>query len=43
VFAQLLPQHADLAQRLVPLDDLGEQDLQPLQIDRLRQVVMRPA
>ena len=41
MLAQLLPQHADFAQRLVPFDDLGEQDLQPLQIDRLRQVVVR--
>ncbi len=34
--AELPPEHPHLAQRVVPLDDLVEQDLQPLGIDRLR-------
>ena len=40
VLAQLLAQHLDLAQRVLPLDDLVEQDLQPLRLDRLGQVVV---
>ena len=35
VLAQLTPQRLHLAQRLQPLDDLVEQDLQPLDVDRL--------
>ena len=41
VLAQLPPQHLHLAQRVLPLDDLVEEDLQPLRIDRLGQVVVR--
>ena len=37
---QLPPQHAHLALRVVALDDLVEQDLQPLRIDGLREVVV---
>ena len=40
VLAQLAPQHADLAQRRVALDDLAQEDLQPLEIDRLGEVVV---
>ena len=40
LLAQLAAQHLDLAQRLVPLDDLGEQDPQPLQIDGLGEIVV---
>ena len=40
VLAELLAQHLDLAQRVLPLDDLVEQDLQPLRFDRLGQVVV---
>jgi hypothetical protein len=40
VLAQLLAQHLDLAQRVLPLDDLVEQDLEPLRLDRLGQVVV---
>ena len=40
LLAQLAAQHLDLAQRLVPLDDLRQQDPQPLEIDRLGQVVV---
>ena len=38
--AQLPPQHLHFAERLLPLDDLLEQDLQPLRIDRLGEVVV---
>ena len=38
--AQLAPQHADLATRRLPLDGLGQQDLQPMRIDGLGQVVV---
>ena len=38
--AQLAPQHLHLAQRLLALDDLLEQDLQPLGIDGLGEVVV---
>jgi hypothetical protein len=31
-----------LAQRVLPLDDLVEQDLQPLRLDRLGEVVVGP-
>ena len=41
VFAELAPQHAHLAQRRVALDDLAQQDPEPLQIDRLGEVVVR--
>ena len=40
VVAQLPPQRLDLAHRLLPLDDLREQDLKPLRIDRLGEVVV---
>ena len=40
VLAQLPAQRLHLAQRLLPLDDLVEQDLQPLDVDRLGQVVV---
>ena len=40
VLAQLAPQRLHLAQRLEPLDDLVEQDLQPLDVDRLGEVVV---
>jgi hypothetical protein len=40
VLAQLAAQHLHLAQRLLPLHDLVEQDPQPLRIDRLGQVVV---
>ena len=40
VLAQLPPQRLDLAQRLLPFDDLVEQNLQPLDVDRLGQVVV---
>ena len=40
VLAELLAQHLDLAQRVLPLDDLVEQDLEPLRLDRLVQVVV---
>ena len=40
VLAQLTAQRLDLAQRLLPLDNLVEQDLQPLDVDRLGQVVV---
>ena len=40
VLAQLPPQRLHLAQRLEPLDDLVEQNLQPLDVDRLGQVVV---
>ena len=38
---ELPAQRAHLALRVVALDDLVEQDLQPLRIDRLREVVVR--
>jgi hypothetical protein len=38
--AQLAPERLHLAQRLLPLHDLREQDLQPLRIDRLGHVVV---
>ncbi len=40
LLAQLAPQVAHLAQRLLPLDRLLQQDPQPLRIDRLAQVVV---
>ena len=40
MLAKLLAQHLDLAQRVLPLDDLVEQDLEPLRLDRLGQVVV---
>ena len=40
MLAQLLAQHLDLAQRVLPLDDLVEQDLEPLRLDRFVQVVV---
>ena len=40
VLAQLAAQRLHLAHRLEPLDDLVEQDLQPLNVDRLGQVVV---
>ena len=40
VVAELAPQHLHLAARVLPLDDLVEQDLQPLRLDRLGQVVV---
>ncbi len=40
MLAQLAPERFHLAHRLQPLDDLVEQDLQPLDIDRLGQVVV---
>ena len=40
LLAQLAPQQLDLAQRLLPLDGLVQQDPQPLRIDRLAQVVV---
>jgi hypothetical protein len=33
VLAKLTPQHLDFPERLEPLDDLVEQDLQPLDIE----------
>ena len=42
VLAQLLAQHFDLAQRVLPFHDLVEQDLEALWLDRLRQVVVGP-
>ena len=41
MLAQLLAQHLHLAQRVLPLDDLVEQNLQPLRLDRLGQIVVR--
>ena len=40
LLAQLAPQELDLAQRLLPLDRLVQQDPQPLRIDGLAQVVV---
>ena len=40
MLAQLAAQRLHLAQRLQPLDDLVEQDFQPLDVDRLGQVVV---
>ena len=40
VLPQLLAQDFDLAQRVLPLDDLVEEDLQSLRLDRLGQVVV---
>ena len=41
-FPQLAPQVPHLAQRVLPLDRLLQQDLQPLRIDRLAQVIVGP-
>ena len=41
VFPQLTPQRLHLAKRFQPLDNLVEQDLQALNVDRLGQVVVR--
>src|SRR4029077_11327544 len=41
MLAQLAPQRLHLAHRLEALDDLVEQDLQALNVDRLREVVVR--
>ncbi len=41
VFAQLTPQRLHFAKRLLPLDNLVEQNLQALNVDRLGQVVVR--
>ena len=41
VLAKLPPQHFDFAERLEPLDDLVEQNLEALEVDRLGQVVVR--
>ena len=40
LLAELTPQRPHLAQRLLPLDRLLQQDPQPLRIDRLAQVVV---
>ena len=40
MLAQLPTQRLDLTQRLEPLDDLVEQNLQPLEIHRLGQIVV---
>jgi hypothetical protein len=40
VLAQLAPERLDFAQRFLALDDLVEQDFQPLDVDRLGQVVV---
>ena len=40
VLPELLAQHLDLAQRVLPLDDLVEEDLQPLRLDRFVQIVV---
>ena len=40
MLAQLPPQHAHFAQRLLTLDRLLQQDQQPLRVDRLRQIVV---
>jgi hypothetical protein len=40
VLAQLLAQDLHLAQRFMPLDDLVEQDLEALRLDRLGEVVV---
>jgi hypothetical protein len=38
---QLAPQDLDFPQRVEPLHDLVEQEVEPLRIDRLGQVVVR--
>jgi hypothetical protein len=40
MFAQLFAQGFDFAERILPLDDLVEQNLEPLRLDRLGQVVV---
>ena len=40
MFPQLFAQNFHLAERVLPLDNLIEQDLQPLRLDRLGQVVV---
>ena len=40
LLAQLSPQHFDLVQGLVAFDDVVEQNLEPLQVDRLGEVVV---
>src|SRR5262249_47671675 len=42
VLTELLAQHLHLAERVLPLDDLVEQDLQSLWFDRLGEIVVRP-
>ena len=42
VLAKLLAQHLHFAQRVLPFDDLVEQDLEALWLDRFRQVVVGP-
>ncbi len=41
VLSQLAPQRLDLAARFLTLNDLVEENLEPLQVDRLGQIVVR--